>query len=60
MRVTRACCLCMLCCCAVSRGCVAKVLELEPGNSWAVKMVQQLQPEVTERQEKMKEEMIGE
>jgi hypothetical protein len=35
------------------------VLELEPGSSWATAVVQELQPEVQQRQEKMKEEMIG-
>jgi hypothetical protein len=35
------------------------VLELEPGNSWAAAVVQELQPVVQQRQEKMKEEMIG-
>jgi hypothetical protein len=36
-----------------------QVLELEPGNSWAAAVVQELQPVVQQRQEKMKEEMIG-
>lgn len=36
-----------------------QVLELEPSSSWAAKMVQDLQPEVQQRQEKMKEEMMG-
>lgn len=45
---------CLLACCAC-----LQVLELEPGSSWAATMVQELQPEVQQRQEKMKEEMIG-
>lgn len=36
-----------------------RVLELDPGNSWATQVVKELQPEVQQRQEKMKEEMIG-
>jgi hypothetical protein len=35
------------------------VLELDPGNSWASQVVKELQPEVQQRQEKIKEEMIG-
>lgn len=35
------------------------MLELEPGNSWAAQVVKELQPQVQQRQEKMKEEMIG-
>ncbi|WIA15414.1 hypothetical protein OEZ85_002067 [Tetradesmus obliquus] len=36
-----------------------KVVELDPGNAWAVKTVTKLTPEVQARQEKLKEEMLG-
>lgn len=36
-----------------------KVVELDPGNAWAVKTVAKLTPEVQARQEKLKEEMLG-
>ncbi|KAF6266432.1 hypothetical protein COO60DRAFT_1697389 [Scenedesmus sp. NREL 46B-D3] len=36
-----------------------KVVELDPGNAWAVKAVERLTPEVQARQEKMKDEMLG-
>ena len=38
---------------------LAQVLELDPENAWAVRTVQRLEPIVLERQEKMKEEMVG-
>jgi hypothetical protein len=46
---------CMVCCMA----CAVQVLELEPGNAWASKVVRELGPQVAERQEKVKEEMLG-
>eukprot|EP00877_Chromochloris_zofingiensis_P001372 jgi/Chrzof1/11235/Cz05g28300.t1 len=36
-----------------------RVLELDADNTWAKRIVQQLEPVVQERQEKMKEEMMG-
>ena len=36
-----------------------QVLELDPGNAIAQKMVQRLAPVVEERREKLKEEMMG-
>lgn len=36
-----------------------QVLQLAPGNAWAEQVIQRLQPEVQQRQEKLKEEMLG-
>lgn len=33
--------------------------ELDPENAWALKTIHELQPEVQQRQDKMKDEMIG-
>lgn len=39
--------------------CCHQVLELTPGDAWAVRTVEELEPVVAERQEKLKEEMLG-
>lgn len=40
-------------------GDAKKVLELDPGNTWATKTVKELEPLVTARNEKLKDEMLG-
>mmetsp|Transcript_13852 Transcript_13852/g.24266 ORF Transcript_13852/g.24266 Transcript_13852/m.24266 type:complete len:261 (+) Transcript_13852:31-813(+) len=40
-------------------GDAKKVLELEPGNSWAIHAVQELEPMVQQKNDKLKDEMLG-